>query len=256
MLFYNSYNITFLNARYLKLICGHLETETCAKTVNLRNIRKIKNKNKNMGWKENWGVTRREFGRNVLTAGTGIILTNAFAADAEAAAVRSDIAFISGCPELPLYARNEGVSIPPASLTKLMTVSLLLDEVESGRVSLDDEIPITDEARANTIRGGWNSPPHIKKLTVREALQMAMTLSYNDVAASIGQFVSGLEHNKEKIQDAGYNPGTEEAFAHVLMQEKAEKLGMKNTRFRNASGLPPHDTNIIIVGNAADYANV
>ncbi len=206
------------------------------------------------------GITRRRFMQATGAGAVGIALAPPFAASAGAVPVtrpRADIAFIPGCPELPLHKFHENDIVYPASLTKIMTVMLVLDEVRKGNLKMRDMIDITDEAREATKKGKWNLPfTNVKSMTVEEALTLAMARSYNDVAYSLAQKVSGLKENEEKIRAAGYTPDTEDAFCKVFMQPKAEALGMKNTRFCNSHGLPPHDTNVIVIGDADDYYNI
>lgn len=107
----------------------------------------------------------------------------------------------------------------PASLTKMMTLYLLFEAMESGRVSRTTPIPVS----ANAIR----QPP--TKIGFRpgqaipaEAAALALiTKSANDVAVAIGEFLGG----------------TQEDFA-AQMTAKARSIGMRDTVFRNASGLP------------------
>jgi D-alanyl-D-alanine carboxypeptidase len=206
-------------------------------------------------------LPRRDFLKFGGMAAAGLALSP-FSADAAEAAplvrARADIAFIPGCPEMPLHKFNEDKIVYPASLTKIMTVMLLLDEVRKGNLDLDrDMIEITDEARIATVKGGWNLPEkQSRTVAVREAIQLAMARSYNDVAYSIAQRVANLEHNQQKIFAAGYTAANEETFCKVLMAEKIKELGMDNTRFCNSHGLPPHDTDVIIIGDKADYFNI
>ena len=108
----------------------------------------------------------------------------------------------------------------PASLTKMMTLYLLFEALESGRVHLDDPMPVSAHAaeqapsKLGLVEG--------TTITVEEGIGALVTKSANDAAAVIGEFLAG---------------GSEDAFA-LKMTAKAHQLGMKNTEFRNASGLP------------------
>ena len=110
----------------------------------------------------------------------------------------------------------------PASLTKMMTLYLVFEEIEQGRLSLDSEIRMT--------KWGAMAPPSklgLKEgetITVRDAIRALVTKSANDVARAIAEHIAGTETNFAK-----------------RMTEKARLLGMSKTTFRNASGLPDHE---------------
>lgn len=107
----------------------------------------------------------------------------------------------------------------PASLTKMMTLYLLFDEIEAGRLSLDSKLKVSAQAAAQ--------PP--SKLGVRKgstidvetAIEALVVKSANDVAVVVAEAISGSEWR----------------FARKMTQ-KARALGMRRTTFRNASGLP------------------
>ena len=108
----------------------------------------------------------------------------------------------------------------PASLTKMMTLYLTFEALESGKFSLDQKIPISAHAASRAPSKLGLEPGD--SITVREAILALVTKSANDVACALGEALSG---------------GSETAFAEK-MTLKAHKLGMSNTIFRNASGLP------------------
>jgi D-alanyl-D-alanine carboxypeptidase len=107
----------------------------------------------------------------------------------------------------------------PASLTKLMTLYLLFESIDSGRFTPDTKVVFSKFAA--------NKPPSklgIRvggSITLRDAAYTLIIRSANDVAAAVGETISG----------------SESAFAR-LMTQKARKLGMARTVFHNASGLP------------------
>ena len=118
-----------------------------------------------------------------------------------------------------LHARNQDDPRYPASLTKVMTLYLLFDAIDAGDVSLKDKIKVSRNAAAQ--------PPSNLRLkagdtiTVEEAIYALVTKSANDVAAAVAEFLGGSERK----------------FA-AMMTDKASELGLANTTFRNASGLP------------------
>lgn len=110
----------------------------------------------------------------------------------------------------------------PASLTKMMTLYLLFEAIDSGRVSKTTEIPISDHARSQ-------QPSKIgfrrgETINVESAIHALATKSANDVAVAVAEYLGG----------------TEDAFA-ATMTSKARVIGMRATVFRNASGLPDGD---------------
>jgi len=118
-----------------------------------------------------------------------------------------------------LYARHADAKRYPASLTKVMTLFLAFDAIHAGRLRLTDPVLISPRAAARPpSRLGL---PAGSRLSVREAMDVIVVKSANDVAAALGEKLGG----------------TETKFAR-MMTAKAKALGMKNTRFVNASGLP------------------
>jgi D-alanyl-D-alanine carboxypeptidase len=117
-----------------------------------------------------------------------------------------------------LYARSADRHLAPASLTKMMTLYLVFNEIESGRMSLDQMIPISANAASEPpsklgLRRG-------SRIQLRYLIRAAAIKSANDAATAIGEAVSG----------------SEAAFARY-MTETAHAMGMNNTQFRNANGL-------------------
>ena len=110
-------------------------------------------------------------------------------------------------------------SVYPASLTKMMTLYMTFELIEMGRLNYGSKIKMT-EAGAAVAPSKLGLDPG-EELTVLEAIKALVTKSANDVAVALAQHIGGTEAN----------------FAR-LMTQKARQLGMANTTFRNASGLP------------------
>ena len=113
---------------------------------------------------------------------------------------------------------NATTPLPPASLTKVMTLYLTFSALEQGWLKMDDPLPISEWA-AN------QEPSNLDliagdTISVREAILALIIKSANDVAVVLGEALGG----------------TEAQFA-ALMNQAAAQLGMHNTSFRNASGL-------------------
>ena len=118
-----------------------------------------------------------------------------------------------------LRSRNADTRNYPASLTKMMTLYMLFEELDAGRMLLTDKLPVSKRAA-----GQPASKLGLKRgamITVHMAIMALATKSANDVATVIAEGISG----------------TEWEFA-VAMTKRARALGMKHTRFKNASGLP------------------
>src|SRR5712675_575864 len=107
----------------------------------------------------------------------------------------------------------------PASLTKIMTLYLLFERLESGKMKLNSSMPVSERASVQAptklgLRPGQN-------LEVEDAIRGLVTKSANDAAVVVAEAIAG----------------TEDDFA-ALMTSKARALGMNRTTYRNASGLP------------------
>jgi D-alanyl-D-alanine carboxypeptidase len=118
-----------------------------------------------------------------------------------------------------LYENNARDLRRPASITKVMTLYLLFDALEKGQISWDDRIAFSRNAAAQPptklFVGAGNS------ISVQTAIEALVLRSANDVATAVAERLGGSEGN----------------FAQ-MMTSKARELGMSNSTFRNASGLP------------------
>jgi D-alanyl-D-alanine carboxypeptidase len=118
-----------------------------------------------------------------------------------------------------LLDRNAGAFWHPASLTKMMTIYVVFEELKAGRLTLASPMTLSEVARAK--------PPSKlglaagQAITVEQGLQALVARSANDVATGFAELISG----------------SEAAFG-VRMTETAARIGMNATQFRNASGLP------------------
>ena len=117
-----------------------------------------------------------------------------------------------------LYSKNPEKRIPPASLTKMMTLYLVFDALKRGDVTYDQEEVISKKAWK---MGGSQMFLEVKdKVPLIDLIKGVATISANDGALAIAECLAG----------------SEEVFAHH-MNEKAETLGLKHTHFVNAHGL-------------------
>lgn len=121
-----------------------------------------------------------------------------------------------------LHATNEDALRHPASVTKVMTLYLLFEQLERGRMSLDTPLQVSAHASAQAPSKLGLRPG--STIAVEDAIKALVTKSANDVAATVAENLGG----------------SEEAFAEQ-MTRKARSLGMNHTVYRNASGLPDPD---------------
>jgi len=126
-----------------------------------------------------------------------------------------------------LVAHNVDERLPPASLTKLMTAYILAEELDAGRLSLDDNVTVSRNAWSQNpvFRGSslmWIEPG--KSVTVGELEKGIVISSGNDATVAIAEHIAG----------------SEEAFVS-LMNNYAEVLGLTSTHFENTHGLPNPD---------------
>jgi D-alanyl-D-alanine carboxypeptidase len=118
-----------------------------------------------------------------------------------------------------LYGKNEDALRHPASITKVMTLYLLFEQLDKGRYRLDSPLKISSSAAAQAPSKLGLEPG--ETITVDDAIKALVTKSANDIAYAVAENIGG----------------SEEAFAE-MMTRKARALGMSRTVFVNASGLP------------------
>ncbi|WP_245416814.1 serine hydrolase [Undibacter mobilis] len=121
-----------------------------------------------------------------------------------------------------LHASNADAIRHPASLTKMMTLYLLFERLESGKVKLTSDMPASAHAAAQAPSKMGLKPGNTIK--VETAIKALVVKSANDVAVVIAEYLGG----------------DEPSFAR-MMTAKARALGMTHTTYRNASGLPDDD---------------
>uniref|UniRef100_UPI00272EC4B5 D-alanyl-D-alanine carboxypeptidase family protein n=1 Tax=Thomasclavelia cocleata TaxID=69824 RepID=UPI00272EC4B5 len=117
-----------------------------------------------------------------------------------------------------LYEHNIHEKLRPASVTKVMTILLIMEALDSGRISLDDKVPCSENA---TKMGGsqiWLDTR--ESLTVHEMLKAICVVSANDCTVAMAEFLAG----------------STEAFV-TQMNVRARELGMNDTTFKNCHGI-------------------
>ena len=118
-----------------------------------------------------------------------------------------------------LYEKNPHDKVPPASISKIMTLLLAMEALESGKIKLSDNVRIS--AHAAGMGGSQLWLEEGESQTVENLLKAITIRSANDASVALAEYIAG----------------SEELFVR-MMNDKAKALGMKNTNFMNASGLP------------------
>ena len=137
---------------------------------------------------------------------------------APAVAVQAPSAVLMTLDGAVLLEKDAHAVREPASVTKVMTMLLVCEAVDRGRISLED--PVTASAHAASMGGSQIWLEEGEVLTVAEMLKCVAVVSANDCAVALGEHLAG----------------SEEAFVQ-MMNARAQELGMKDTRFVNACGL-------------------
>lgn len=126
-----------------------------------------------------------------------------------------------------LFEKNITEAVPPASMSKLMTVYILMDKIKDGSIKLDDTFSVSENAwrKGGAATGGSTMFLSIgDNVSVENLIKGIVIQSGNDACIVVAENISG----------------SEEDFA-VLMNKTAAKLGLKNSSFANSTGLPHPD---------------
>lgn len=132
-----------------------------------------------------------------------------------------------------LYEKNANEPLPPASVTKVMTLLLVMEAIDSEKIKLTDTVTVSEYAAS---MGG--SQVYLKvgeEMSVEEMVKCVVIASANDCAVALAEFICG----------------SEEAFV-AAMNQRAKELGMQNTNFENTNGLDDTAANHVI--SAMDIA--
>lgn len=132
-----------------------------------------------------------------------------------------------------LYEKNADEPLPPASVTKVMTLLLVMEAIESGKISYTDKVRAS--SNACSMGGSQIYLRENEEMTVEELLKSVIIASANDAAVALAEYICG----------------SEELFV-AEMNKKAAKLGMENTNFENTNGLDDTVNNHVI--SARDIA--
>lgn len=118
-----------------------------------------------------------------------------------------------------IFEKNADEKRPVASVTKLMTLLLILERLEEGTITLEDRVTVSPNAAGQTGSQALLDAHAVYPL--KDLLKSAIIASGNDSAVALAEYVAG----------------TEESFV-ALMNEKAEAMGLTNTHYVNCTGLP------------------
>lgn len=120
-----------------------------------------------------------------------------------------------------LLNKNADEALPPASMSKLMTLYIAFEAIRDGQLALDERLPVSQHAMSYT--GSTMFLNTQDRVRVEDLLRGVIVLSGNDACAVLAEALSP--------------DGTEAGFAK-LMTQRAQQLGMSNSKFKNASGWP------------------
>jgi len=118
-----------------------------------------------------------------------------------------------------LFAKEEHAKLEPASVTKVMTILLTMEAIDRGQLTYDTVV--TSSAHACSMGGSQIWLKEGEQMTVGDMLKAVCVVSANDCAVALGEAIAG----------------SEEAFVEQ-MNQRARELGMNDTTFKNATGLP------------------
>ena len=117
-----------------------------------------------------------------------------------------------------LYSHNPHEQLRPASVTKVMSILLIMEALDSGKISLTDQVPCSENAASMGGSQIWLDPR--ETLSVDDMLKAICVNSANDCVVAMAEYIAG----------------SEEAFVQ-MMNDKAKELGMNDTTFKNCHGL-------------------
>ena len=136
-----------------------------------------------------------------------------------------------------LLSKNADLPLPPASMSKLMTLYMTFEFIEAGRLRLDEKLPVSTHAASYTGSTMFLDPTD--RVAVIDLIRGIIVLSGNDACVVLAEALSP--------------DGTEAGFAK-LMTQRAKKLGLKNSTFKNSNGWPAngHKMSVRDLGLLAD----
>ena len=161
----------------------------------------------------------------ILTLSLSTISSNALEIKEYSAEINAkSVILMDAKTKTVLFEKNSETALPPASVTKIMTLLLVFEAIDSGNLNYSDILTVSENASSMGGSQVYLEPG--EKMSVDELLKCVIIASANDAAVTLAEGVAG----------------SEEAFIS-MMNEKASILLMKNTHFENATGLDDSVTN-------------
>ena len=129
-----------------------------------------------------------------------------------------------------IFSKNADELMPPSSMLKLMTLTVLFDQVKSGKLKMEDTLAVSENADYKNPL--WYPASKMclttgQKITVKDAILGIIVLSAGDASVTVAEHIAG---NENKFSE--------------MMHKKAQQIGMEKSTFGNASGLP-HENNLM-----------
>ncbi|MGN8647125.1 D-alanyl-D-alanine carboxypeptidase family protein [Gracilibacillus sp. HCP3S3_G5_1] len=121
-----------------------------------------------------------------------------------------------------LFDKNSNEKLPPASMTKIMTMLLIMEAIEKGELSLNEQVRVSETAAS--MGGSQIFLEAGEEMTVDDLMKGIAIASANDASVALAERIAG----------------SEQAFVK-MMNNKVEELGLKSTNFQNSTGLPAKD---------------
>ncbi len=153
-------------------------------------------------------------------AALAILISSALPALAFQSAAES-VVVLDELSNIVLIGKNADTPLPPASMSKLMTLYMVFEALDSGRLSLQDQLPVSKEAVA--YRGSTMYLQTSDRVSVEDLIRGVVVLSGNDASAVLAEALSP--------------DGTEAGFA-ALMNQRAKEIGLTSSNFANSNGWP------------------
>lgn len=121
-----------------------------------------------------------------------------------------------------LYEKSAHEVLPPASMTKIMTLLLIMEALDEGQIKLDETVRISEHAAS--MGGSQIFLEEGEEMSVKDLLKGVAIASGNDASVALAEHIAGSEKTFVK-----------------MMNDKVKKLGLENTHFKNPTGLPAKD---------------
>ena len=142
---------------------------------------------------------------------------------------------IEASSQTVLFEQNADKALPPASVTKIMTLLIIMESIDSGKIKLNDMVTVSEYAASMGGSQVYLEPGEV--MSVEDMIKSIVISSANDAAVAMAEHISGSE-----------------ASFVTLMNERAKQLGMNNTHFENTNGLDDTVTDHLI--SARDIATM